>query len=365
MEVNGFLKEEARKVDLQLLTTCVSHGRSYKLPLTDINLDLYFTREDLRRVVSENVVTWLVKLASETPASVKELGNRTYYPMPSIAHWPVVLAVRMSLSFPILFSMVRFYTRDSSDAFSAIWFTDGGLASNFPIHLFDDPIPRRPTFAINLRGLHEGETLTSDDAQNVETWTPDPTTGVKPLPITPVPNIPSFFGRLLDTMQNWSDNSLTNVIGYRDRIVHVKLAADEGGMNLNMDPETINRLRNRGLAAGQRLVEQFSDPETSVWKAHRRDRIAIAVCGAQKWIKTLATDYDENAISTELTSGEKPFEELHIQSAMKGLSALIATNNDWENSPFATWLYNVEEIRKIAALNMPVGARLELRNRSS
>jgi hypothetical protein len=30
------------------------------------------------------------------------------------------------------------------------WFSDGGISSNFPLHMFDAPLPRWPTFAINL-----------------------------------------------------------------------------------------------------------------------------------------------------------------------------------------------------------------------
>ncbi|KAG1385865.1 hypothetical protein G6F59_017159 [Rhizopus arrhizus] len=35
-------------------------------------------------------------------------------------------------------------------AFRICWFSDGGISSNFPIHLFDAALPRWPTFAINL-----------------------------------------------------------------------------------------------------------------------------------------------------------------------------------------------------------------------
>jgi predicted acylesterase/phospholipase RssA len=33
------------------------------------------------------------------------------------------------------------------------WFSDGGIASNFPIHFFDAWLPRRPTFGVNLVSL--------------------------------------------------------------------------------------------------------------------------------------------------------------------------------------------------------------------
>jgi hypothetical protein len=38
-------------------------------------------------------------------------------------------------------------------------------------------------------------------------------------------------------MQNWSDNMQTHLPGYRDRVLHVCLKPDEGGMNLSMPEE--------------------------------------------------------------------------------------------------------------------------------
>ena len=32
-------------------------------------------------------------------------------------------------------------------------FSDGGISSNFPVQIFDSPLPARPTFAINLAGF--------------------------------------------------------------------------------------------------------------------------------------------------------------------------------------------------------------------
>ncbi|MER3469044.1 MAG: hypothetical protein C4314_03515, partial [Thermoflexus sp.] len=69
------------------------------------------------------------------------------------ADLPVVVATRMSLSFPVLVSAVPLYTvrRSAVDRLRAQgrnrlepgdlqrnWFSDGGIASNFPIHLFDN-----------------------------------------------------------------------------------------------------------------------------------------------------------------------------------------------------------------------------------
>jgi len=63
--------------------------------------------------------------------------------------FPVVDAVRMSMSYPFLFTPVTLY-RDRRP----YYVVDGGLLSNFPIWLFDSPHPKRPTWGFRL---HPGE----------------------------------------------------------------------------------------------------------------------------------------------------------------------------------------------------------------
>ncbi|PAM50680.1 hypothetical protein CEJ63_22415, partial [Acinetobacter baumannii] len=43
-----------------------------------------------------------------------------------------------------------------------------------------------------------------------------------------------FLFAVVATMQNWRDLLQARAPGYRDRIVHVSLQGDEGGMNLDM-----------------------------------------------------------------------------------------------------------------------------------
>jgi hypothetical protein len=66
-----------------------------------------------------------------------------------------------------------------------------------------------------------------------------------------------FFGALFDTARNWGDTELMAMPGYRDRVVHVKLAGDEGGLNLSMPPEIIEALGERGELAGKLLADRF------------------------------------------------------------------------------------------------------------
>jgi NTE family protein len=57
----------------------------------------------------------------------------------------VVDAVRMSMSYPFLFTPVTLY-KDGRP----YYVVDGGLLSNFPIWLFDSPNPKRPTWGFRL-----------------------------------------------------------------------------------------------------------------------------------------------------------------------------------------------------------------------
>jgi hypothetical protein len=65
---------------------------------------------------------------------------------------------------------------------------------------------------------------------------------------------------VLGAMQNWNDNTQSHLPGYRDRIVTVLLSETEGGLNLDMPPPVLERLRLRGAAAGKLIAERFLQP---------------------------------------------------------------------------------------------------------
>ena len=73
--------------------------------------------------------------------------------LPGAYDLPVIVATRLSLSFPLLISAIPIWIvehRSGTVSFRKQWFTDGGFCSNFPVHLFDQALPSHPTFAINL-----------------------------------------------------------------------------------------------------------------------------------------------------------------------------------------------------------------------
>jgi hypothetical protein len=230
----------------------------------------------------------------------------------------VIVATRLSLSFPLLISAVPLWTIDRrhpqtretqkeySEAlrsgtplpavglrFSQLWFTDGGFCSNFPVHLFDAALASRPTFAINLGRFAPDHEPDPDQTRNVE-WARD-NHGLLPESFT-IPHrgfaaIGAFASAALNTARNWQDGSHLDYPGYRDRIVRVLQTKKEGGLNLFMDKPTIDGLADRGRAAGDVMVGQFttphyppSEPRASGWDNHRWVRYRALLSVLPDWL---------------------------------------------------------------------------------
>jgi len=268
-----------RAVDLQVMTTNLTHGVPERLPFK--SRLFFFAPEELRKLFPEKIVGWMEenpRLPSGHGKSELKIPDNLRR-LPDPAHLPVVVAARMSLSFPILISAVPLYVVDriwnreteTWDArFARCWFSDGGIGSNFPVHFFDHLVPARPTFGINLRPFPPGREENKDDqSQNV--WFPTRAgQGISPT-FTEIKGLFSFLATILDTMQNWVDNTQMRLPGYRDRVVHVHLTDQEGGMNLTMPEEVIKALAERGEAAGRKLATEFD------WDSHRWTRYRTAM----------------------------------------------------------------------------------------
>lgn len=278
---------ERRAVTLEMVTTCLTHGRPYRLPFeTKI---FFFDPEEMRRLFPARIVRHLVEhqrrpVRPDDP--VAEHGG-PLLPFPDPADVPVVVATRMSLSFPGLLSAVPLHAVDYSWSENAdvppgartkatrLWFSDGGISSNFPVHFFDAPLPGRPTFGVNLRDVHPAR-------PDSRVWLPDNNRGgtlewVHDMPGEGLRGLAGFFGRIFGTMQAWMDDTQIGVPGYRDRVVHVSHTADEGGLNLDMPERVIVALGERGREAGRRLKERFAwtegAPPSAGWTNHRWVRL--------------------------------------------------------------------------------------------
>ena len=272
----GDLREH--EIELRMITTSLTHGRPFNFPVEVEDIEFYFDSELLSKYFPERIVDWMVK---NPPNGKEESGNQRIHPLPQADKLPVVVAARLCISFPFLLSAVPLHavdesmkTDDCDPEPEKCWFSDGGISSNFPIHLFDRPLPRWPTFAINFAPEHPRRKVTDqieDQAENVQVIN---SIGEKPLiRFTQIRSITNFLAAILDTSLNWMDNAQMRMPGFRDRIAHVYMKGSEGGLNLKMPGRMVRNLARRGEMAGQKLVKKFENPSDSTfdlnWDCHR------------------------------------------------------------------------------------------------
>jgi predicted acylesterase/phospholipase RssA len=269
---------DQRDVNLQMMTTNLSQGRPYSLPF-EAGEEFWFDAEELRDLFPREVVDHMIE---RSPSTIGGVDGTQLHALPQAWDLPVVFAARLSLSFPGLICAVPLYAlndapKQPSGRPERCWFSDGGIASNFPVHFFDAPIPRWPTFAIDLMPLTPDRSLAKDQCDNV--WLPETNeegiaeawVGWEHKPS--FKQLTAFAGSIFRTAQNWIDNRQMRGAGYRDRIAHVRLSADEGGMNLEMDLKTIKLLAKRGACAADRLAQRLGsappDGTQLTWRNQR------------------------------------------------------------------------------------------------
>jgi predicted acylesterase/phospholipase RssA len=279
----------ARAINLEVMTTNLTHGRPYALPFRDGEArQFFFAPEEWARFFPEAIISHL--RAHAAPAAVVPVTAEglALSPLPPMEDLPVVVAARMSLSFPVLFSAVPLWAVDFSRKMNArhggdrptaerCWFSDGGISSNFPLRFFDSPLPRWPTFGMNLKAPHPDH---PDESEFV--WLPS-TNGQGLQPSwnrfdggSSAKQLVGFFTAIADTMQNWRDNMESRMPGYRNRIVHISQRPDEGGLNLDMEADEIARLSERGRRAGIKLHDEFNW-NNHAWVRYRSYLAAIEV----------------------------------------------------------------------------------------
>jgi predicted acylesterase/phospholipase RssA len=254
-------------IDLQLMTTSLTHGRPVRFPQVDRDFPLYFSLDEMKRYFPENVWSWLQKHPGDAYTFSKATaGLDGLIPLPT-RELPVIVAARLSLSFPFLLSAVPLHAIDfEADPWRAgrAWFSDGGLTSNFPIHLFDAALPLWPTFGISLeaerRGYRDEPVYmpVSNAGGRADPWDDFDATGRGTQ--SRAQRLWRFLYALANSARNWQDRLLARTPGIRDRVVRVRLEDDEGGLNLAMEKEQITAVAKKGADAGRYLVERFAKP---------------------------------------------------------------------------------------------------------
>ena len=283
---NGNKEDAERDIELVLMTANVTRGVSHRFPFIEGGWgQLFFSKKEFEELFPEPVVRWMVDHAQKPRLEVHVPNG--FYGLPKPADLPILLGARMSLSFPFVITAVPLYAVNTARfdksrqkfELERCWFSDGGLISNFPMHLFDAPLPSRPTFGLNLVDASVALSERTEDEDLVTGFRP----GGEPvekraddrwsniyMPGTNHPHLGTmarfnqfttifgFFFAMFDTARNWADTELLPMPGYRDRIVHIALKQNEGGLNLRMRPSVIKSVAERGERAAELLVARFA-----------------------------------------------------------------------------------------------------------
>lgn len=305
-----------RRINLQVITSAISQQMVYSIPFRPGTPPLYYDPDEWKELFPRSIMEWLAKTgecrAMADPRTepdkveVRNSAGRCLNQLPSDPDLPVVVALRLSLSFPVLLSAIPLYAVDMSrkenqlashDAASTldsekqwltatrVWFSDGGIGSNLPLHMFDTLLPSRPTFAVNLKSEHPDFPICepeeaknqagriylpeTNNAGRLRYW-PEPSDG------TAGRGLIGFVLSIVKTMQTWRDEIQFPYPGFRDRIVQISQRSTEGGLNLDMPKDRIDALANAGTMAAQRLIDRFhtNGKQAGIgWTAHQETRL--------------------------------------------------------------------------------------------
>jgi hypothetical protein len=270
-------------IGLHMFSTNLSHGRPVRWPLNDPNTRLYFKPQEWQAIFPAAVLGPLLKASRPyAPASKSDPeddGGAGLYELPC-GDLPIVVAARLSLSFPVLFSCVPVWAVDYEQPrgrrkLRRALLTDGGVCTNFPVHLFDAAHPRWPTFALLLdkrltayaddrlflpKGHAEGRADNWQDGRLAEER-----------------RARGVFGLvtgLLQTALDWNDRTAMRLPHVRNRVIRYALQDGEGQLYINMSRQTMLKMAHGyGPRAAQELINAFDtgddgDERQPFWRQH-------------------------------------------------------------------------------------------------
>lgn len=350
--------ETWRYIDLQTISTNVTHGRPYRFPHTDEDQELFFKPAELEAWFPPNVIQHM----KDSAASYAQDGSKPplapgLFKLPPAGKLPVVFAARLSLSFPLLLSAVPLYAIDeepddvASRQFKRCWFSDGGICSNFPIHLFDSPLPLWPTFGIVLEDERKFHPIQENDALSpFRFFLPGNNAAGRGETFARFDDAAKggtrlfgFLASMLDTARNWQDRVLSRAPAVRDRVVRVYLKADEGGLNLNMPKDVLATLSAAGGEAARMLAGRFCPGSTDAmnFDNHRWMRMrnltrvieadmdsfhSAMIAQRAAWLQPAGKLIDTRTAGSEATGlGADPAQQEKIRTLMAQLDQLSVT----------------------------------------
>jgi predicted acylesterase/phospholipase RssA len=314
---------DRRAIDLQVITTNVTHGRPYRLPLTDMTSRLFFRPTELQGYFPPCVLEAMVAAShpyaphDRADPSLTDEQTQGLLELPR-EDLPVVVAARLSLSFPLLFSAVPLWAIDyeappGERLLRRCLFTDGGVSSNFPIHLFDAAVPRWPTFGLWLDRRPPYHYKERDGESDEEVWLPrynrmgwgdswdrfDPESK-PPRSASSVccpeaqPRSCAFHWQLLvgflagigTSAKDWRDRTSFRLPHVRNRVARIFLLPGEGGLHIGMPRKQILDMAHRyGTLAGRKFVVRFADRHgqaSPAWSEQRWIRFNLLVNGLRE-----------------------------------------------------------------------------------
>lgn len=307
----GHLRRSEPPIELALMSTGLSELRAHRLPHS--SADLVFCASEIAHLFPPEIVEWMKAQSQPTRHRKHTLAllKDDYYFMPDPDDLPVVFAARMSLSFPVLLQAVPLYriralpVGGGDVKLLRVWFSDGGLTSNFPIHFFDAILPTRPTFGVTLQdSLEEGRTGEQAGLAQRVTLPLNNNDGITPAYMAVddadgLPSLPRFTSAVVRTIRTWRDEALKRTPGYRDRVVLIRHKKSEGGLNLDMRRQAIGIMSRSGSEAARRIIARFLDPEdrNNGWLNHRWVRMRSTAAVLQDTLAPLHKAWHDERLS--------------------------------------------------------------------
>ena len=353
--------KEAHSIEFRAITACLSHGRIYELPLAPGNDPVYFRLSEFKRLfptavvdhlrrvsspVTEDSLMWLWQKMTnrlQLESRSKHKGGSRYQQLlaqdkdkrdqlrtklnapedvsnglfePDIRilpreQLPIVVAARLSMSCPILFTCVPLLSlnRDCQPEDTdlvRLWFSDGGIGSNFPVHLFDKALPRWPTFALRIldeppRKTSKGDTMRTflpyshrDGAQDNLLSPRSNDAFTQPSGVAGVGALLKVLFSMYTTAKDGHDQSLVRMPHVRNRVAQLYLNGRTKNMlNLKLSPRNILDLalnvgRRTGKNAAQAFLQELEGSSylrsVNVWHDHRWVRFHMLLKGLRTYV---------------------------------------------------------------------------------
>ena len=182
-----------------------------------------------------------------------------------------------------------------------LWLTDGGVTSNFPIHMFDSPLPLWPTVGIDLATHPAG-------AGHQDVYLLGDARAAKALGSPLARAMSGFLSAVVGTSLQWRDNAQLQMPAFQARIAVVRQRGYEGGNNLFMTRQDVASLALRGVVAGMRLRRRFASD--AQWRRQQWLRTRVAAENLVGLAARLRTSLREDAYAS--------FDLAALQAALAG-----------------------------------------------